>query len=152
MSASEPIHRARLTRREALLFETGIKLGGIFHQYLGTPVAPKTARTLAEAIERAVRLQPYVRSVRVRIDPKRGGPIGRGRFGYRYLVAEMLRVELRLSDGTIEVAARLEHRPDLRYPLMSVVAVRERGRRPTPARRRARSAGRPARRRPPSAG
>jgi hypothetical protein len=31
-------HAAKLTAREALLFEAGIKLGGVFHQYIGMPV------------------------------------------------------------------------------------------------------------------
>jgi hypothetical protein len=121
---SPSVHGARLTRREALLFEAGIKLGGIFHQYLGVPVSSRTAPGLARTIERAVALQPFVMDVRVRIDPSRGGPLGRGRFAYHYLVAEMLDVRVRLGDHGVEVAARLTHRPDLRYPLMSVVAVR----------------------------
>ena len=131
------IHRARLTRREALLFEAGIKLGGVFHQYLGTPVSPRTASHLARTVEHAVGLQPYVRSVRVRIDPRLGGPVGTGRFAYRYLTPAMMRVEVTLSDGPVEVVATLAQREDLRYPLMSVSAVRES---PGPARRRKRPA------------
>ena len=120
------LHRASLTLREALLFEAGIKLGGVFHQYLGTPVAPSSAATLARTIAEAVQLQPYVKSVRVTIDPSRGGPQGRGQFGYRYLTPEMLRVEVTLAEAGVEVRARLAHRRDLRYPLMSVQAVKER--------------------------
>lgn len=133
------IHRAPLTRREALLFEAGVKLGGVFHQYLGIPVAARSASTLARTIESAVGLQPFVQEVRVRIRPERGGPAGRGRFGYRYLTAEMLEVRVRLVDGPIEVRARLEHRPDLKYPLMSVdrVVHRRDGRRARSAARRA---------------
>jgi hypothetical protein len=121
---SPSVHPATLTPREALLFEAGIKLGGIFHQYLGVPVSARTAPGLARTIERAVALQPFVTEVRVRIDPTRGGPIGRGRFAYRYLMAEMLDVRVRLANGPVEVTARLAHRPDLRYTLMSVVEVR----------------------------
>ncbi len=116
-------HSAALSRREALLFEAGVKLGGVFHQYLGVPVDRRTARGLARTIERAVRLQPFVSSVSVRIDPARGGRPGRGPFAYRYLTAEMLRVDVELRDGPETVRARLAHRVDLRYPLMRVVAV-----------------------------
>jgi dihydroneopterin aldolase len=119
-----PIHRADLSRREALLFEAGVKLGGVFHQYLGIPVTPRTAPGVARTIERAVALQPYVVRVRVRIDPARGGPVGSGKFAYRYLTAEMLDVRVRLRDGPEEVEARLAHRADLRYPLMSVTRAR----------------------------
>ena len=123
-----PGHRsrdARLSRRESLLFEAGIKLGGVFHQYLGIPVSSRTAGSLARAIESAVGLQPFVRRVSVRIHPERGGPLGRGRFAYRYLVPEMLEVTVELVDGTSTVIANLRHRPDLRYPLMKVVRVNE---------------------------
>lgn len=130
MTTSRPPHRARLSRREALLFEAGVKLGGVFHQYLGVPVSPRTAPALARTIEAAVGLQPFVRSVRVRVDPTRGGPVGRGRFAYRYLTAEMLEVAVELADGALTVEALLKHRPDLRYPLMSVLRV-------GPSRRRA---------------
>ncbi|HTP54121.1 MAG TPA: dihydroneopterin aldolase family protein [Thermoplasmata archaeon] len=121
---------ARLSPRESLLFEAGIKLGGIFHQYLGIPVDPRTAPALARAIEAAVRLQPYVREVRVRVTPARGPPVGRGRFAYRYLAPEMLDVRVRLEDRGVEVVARLRHRPDLRYTLMDVVRAGTRRSRP----------------------
>ncbi len=153
MTRSRSIHRTALSGREALLFEAGIKLGGVFHQYLGIPVSPRTSRALARAIEAAVGLQPYVRSVRVRLDPAAGGPVGRGRFAYRYLTAEMLDVTVDLGDGTTSVRARLRHRADLRYPLMSV--ERADPPRPAPASRVARSGrtgGRRRRRTSPSAG
>ena len=129
MTAGRAFRESRLSRRDALLFEAGIKLGGIFHQYLGIPVSSRTAGSLARAIEAAVGLQPFVRRVVVRIRPERGGPLGRGRFAYRYLVPEMLEVTVELVDGTSAVVANLRHRPDLRYPLMKVVQVREPGRR-----------------------
>lgn len=142
----------RLSRRESLLFEAGIKLGGAFHQYLGIPVSDRTAASLARAIEAAVGLQPFVRRVEVRIDPKRGGPLGRGRFAYRYLLPEMLDVRVRLVDGPTQVEAMMRHRPDLRYPLMKVVRMDD-PERPAPrSRRPARSvratSQRPRRRRP----
>jgi hypothetical protein len=152
----DQFHGTPLSAREALLFEAGIKLGGIFHQYLGTPVASATAPGLARAIESAVRLQPYVRRVRVSIDPRRGGPTGAGRFAYRYLTAEMLRVRVELSDGAVEVTAELVHHPELRYPLMRVVTLRPgaqlRGRRAMTAGRSGGTSGRRARRTGPSAG
>jgi hypothetical protein len=111
----------RLSPRERLLFEAGIKLGGVFHQYLGIPVTARTAPALARAIEAAVGLQPFVEQVRVRIDVGRGGKAGQGRYAYHYLVPEMLTVTLRVREGEHSVAVRLEYRPELRYPLMRVL-------------------------------
>ncbi len=134
--AAPGLHPVRLTAREALLFEAGIKLGGIFHQYLGTPVAPRTAEGLARAIEHAVGLQPFVERVRVRIDPRTGGPTGRGRFAYRYLTAEMLSAKVTLVDGPVRIEAGLALDRRRRYPLMSVTSVTTaRGPVPRPRRR-----------------
>jgi dihydroneopterin aldolase len=116
-------HRAALSPREALLFEAGVKLGGVFHQYIGMPVSKETADGLARTIEEAVRLQPFVTDVLVRIDPDQAGPTGDGRLAYHYLTPEMLRVEVTLQDGGTTVVAALDHRADLRYPLMSVLTV-----------------------------
>jgi dihydroneopterin aldolase len=132
---SRPKSEPTLSARETLLFEAGIKLGGVFHQYLGIPVSSATAPALARAIESAVALQPFVRQVRVRVRPDRGPPLGRGRYAYRYLAPEMLEVTVALTDGKVGVEARMEHRPDLRYTLMRVVRVAPRARRrPAPRR------------------
>lgn len=135
-------HSARLSAREALVFEAGVKLGGIFHQYLGTPVGPRSARALERSIEAAVRLQPFVTRVRVSIDVRRGGPVGAGRFGYHYLTAPMLEAEVTLVDGPWRVVGRLAHRPKLRYPLMEVRSIGPSRTKKTPPTRARRSAGR----------
>lgn len=114
------------------MFEAGIKLGGIFHQYVGVPVAATTAVGLARAIERAVGLQPYVRKAVVRIHVDRAGARPEGRFAYHYLTAEMLEATVTLADGTAEVTARVDFVPEFRYPLMRVTAVSS----PRPGRRR----------------
>jgi dihydroneopterin aldolase len=123
-SRRRSMHNVPLTSREALLFEAGVKLGGIFHQYLGIPVSSKTATALARSIEAAVALQPFVARVRVRIVPARGGARGRGLFGYRYITAEMLDARVTLIDGATRVVARLSYRPDLRYPLMRIESAK----------------------------
>lgn len=125
-SPSPPrVSRIRLpSEREQALFEAGIKLGGIFHQFIGVPVARRTSASLERAIEEAVGLQPFVRSVKVTIDPAQGGPTGTGRFGYRYLTAEMLSAEVSIGVGEATVRAELSFRRDLNYPLMRVLSVR----------------------------
>ncbi len=147
------LHAVALTPREALLFEAGIKLGGLFHQYVGIPVSPGTAGALARSIERAVGLQPYVESVRIRLRPQRAGPTGPGRFAYRYLTAEMIEARVTLVEGSLRVTAELTYRRDLRYPLMRVLGLaRVRGRRSSAvggATRSARRAGRTSGRRGP---
>lgn len=149
--SSVGIHRAQVSTREALAFEAGVKLGGVFHQYLGIPVTDRTAPRLARSIASAVELQPFVRRARVRIDPARGGPVGAGPFAYRYLRPEMLDVRVELVDGPVRLVARLQHRARLHYPLMAIERL-DGGRLATRARRAARSRARSVRRRRRSAG
>jgi len=111
------------SEREQALFEAGIKLGGVFHQFIGVPVSTRTSKSLSHAMEEAVGLQPFVTLVRVKIDPDKTGEPGSGRFGYKYLTAEMLDAEVTITVGSARVKARLAFREDLNYPLMRVVAV-----------------------------
>ncbi len=110
------------TDAERATFEAGIKLGSVYHQFVGTPLSPENVDVVERAIEEGVRVQPFVEDVRVRIDRRglrtRGGP-------YRYvsLAPRMLHVKLTVRYG--ESAARCEMRyvEELRYPLMWVADV-----------------------------
>jgi hypothetical protein len=104
--------------REQALFEAGIKLGGIFHQFIGVPVSKKTAGTLERAIEAAVGLQPFITKVSVAVRPP--PTHGSGRFAYHYLTADMLHASITVQVGGATVTATLSFRQDLNYPLMKV--------------------------------
>ena len=41
-----------ITKRDNALFEAGIKLGALYHQFVGAPVNHDTADSLEQAIER----------------------------------------------------------------------------------------------------
>ncbi|MCJ2531352.1 MAG: dihydroneopterin aldolase family protein [Candidatus Thermoplasmatota archaeon] len=110
------------TDAERAAFEAGIKLGSLFHQYVGAPVSPENAESLAHTIEEGTRLQPFVENVRVRIDPTRGGT--EGSFPYRPLTGEMLDVEVRIHYGEAAALAALRYERELRYPLMRIREMR----------------------------
>ncbi|MEM0330334.1 MAG: dihydroneopterin aldolase family protein, partial [Archaeoglobaceae archaeon] len=52
-------------------FEAGIKLGALFHQFIGAPVSEKNAEILERAMESCLKLQPYVIEAKVSIDRKK---------------------------------------------------------------------------------
>ena len=56
------------THAERAVFEAGIKLGGIFHQFTGTPVSMKSVESLEQGMMEAVRAQPLVKVVHIEID------------------------------------------------------------------------------------
>lgn len=109
------------TDRDRAAFEAGIKLGSIAHQYVGTPVTPKTAALLERAIEAAARAQPLVERVRVRIDRKRLRV--RGPYRYGVLTEDLLHVEVTVRVGPSRATGVLRYVPELDYPLMYLKAI-----------------------------
>lgn len=110
------------TDRDRAAFEAGVKLGSIFHQYVGVPLTRDTARDLERAIEAGVRVQPLVEDVRVRIDRKRLR--ARGPYKYASLGEDMLTAEVTVRAGKARATAVLRYVPELDYPLMYLRDVR----------------------------
>lgn len=109
------------TDRDRAAFEAGIKLGSLLHQFLGTPVTRKNAAGLERAIEAAVRVQPLVQDVRVRIDRKRLRI--RGPYRYGILTEDLLRVDVTVRVRGSKAIAALRYVPELDYPLMYLKAI-----------------------------
>ena len=108
--------------RDRAVFEAGIKLGAIFHQYIGTPLTRLTAGELERTIETATRVQPLVEDIRVRIDRKRLQ--GRGPYHYASLSEDMLHAEVTIRAGSARATAVLRYVPELDYPLMFLKDIR----------------------------
>ncbi|RLG22889.1 hypothetical protein DRN72_00520 [Methanosarcinales archaeon] len=104
------------TSREVAIFEAGIKLGALYHQFVGTPVSLESAELLERAIERSVLSQPFVKSVHVSIN-KDLIKKSENRFGYCELEGKMLQVELFVEVEGETVRALLEV-DETGYPLM----------------------------------
>jgi len=110
------------TDGERAVFEGAIKLAMVYHQFLGVPLSRATVPSLEKAIEEAVRLQPWVESVRVRIDRDMLGK-GRKRYGYRSLNGRMLRLDVVTRYRTARAECAMEFVRQMDYPLMFVRMV-----------------------------
>jgi len=108
--------------RDIAVFEAGIKLGALYHQFIGTPVSTKTVEVLETAIERSVSLQPWVNSVEVEIDREKVRA-NESEFGYCELRGEMLDVKVVVRYEKVEVHVRVKYEEDMGYPLMRVEKV-----------------------------
>jgi len=106
--------------REKAVFEAGIKLGALYHQWVGTPISRGSAASVEQAIEKAVILQPFVEEISVALDKDLMTP---NRFGYSELTGMMFNVELVTRVGFTYCHARLF--PSKGYPLMSIEALDE---------------------------
>jgi hypothetical protein len=106
--------------REQAIFEAAIKLGALYHQWVGTPVSRGSAASVESAIEKAVILQPYVEQVTVRLDR---GLMNENIFGYSELSGLMYHVEIVTRVHFAYCHARLA--PHDGYPLMEIVECHE---------------------------
>ena len=107
---------------ERACFEAGIKLGAIYHQYVGTPVSLDSVDALEKAIEAGVRIQPFVSDVRVKISRKALKP-KKSTYKYTSLKGEMLDVWLQVGYGGRLATCEMKYIKDLDYTLMRVISV-----------------------------
>ncbi len=105
-------------------FEAGIKLGALFHQFVGLPVGEKNVENVERAIESCVKLQPFVKNVKVSISVEKLRE-KESAFGYTSLTPEMLYAEVEVIFEGCRVKARLRWDDKLMYPIMEVVEVDE---------------------------
>jgi hypothetical protein len=120
----------RCTERERALFEAGIKMGTIYHQFVGTPVSIRNTGELEKAIERSVMVQPFVESVAVRIniadDKKKKNIDGSKKedtYDYVSLEGGMIDAVVRIKIRDVIVTAEMRYIKELNYPLMYVSEV-----------------------------
>jgi len=106
--------------REQAVFEAGIKLGALYHQWVGTPISRISAASVEKAIEQAVILQPFVEEITVRLDRSL---MSENRFGYSELSGMMFDVEIITRVGFTYCRARLSLENG--YPLMKIVESHE---------------------------
>jgi dihydroneopterin aldolase len=104
------------TEREIAIFEAAIKLGALYHQWVGTPVSRSSAESLEKAIEKSVILQPYVEEISVRLDRSLMTP---NDYGYSEVGGLMFHVEIVTRVGFSYCRARLSPKDD--YPYMEIV-------------------------------
>ncbi len=106
-------------------FEAGIKLGALFHQFVGMPVSMSTKKSAEHAIEQSVKNQPYVEDVLVRIDEEKLRKACNNPFGYASLSGEMLYARVKIRYGNAIVVAELKYSEDKKYPEMRLVEEEE---------------------------
>lgn len=106
--------------RERAIFEAGIKLGMVCHQFVGTPINSKNKKSVEKAIEETVSILPYVKKAKVKIlcDVK-----GKGTFSQTPLTENMIDAKITVEIDNTSVTAEMRYDKDLDYPLMYVSKV-----------------------------
>jgi hypothetical protein len=115
----------KVTDRDNALFEAGIKLGALYHQFTGSPVNLNTVSSLEQAIQESISVQPYVEEISVKIDRDMLKSKLSNKFGYSELQGLMLKVKITVRYGSSKVKVGMEYNPDLNYPLMRIIETEE---------------------------
>jgi hypothetical protein len=108
-----------LTDRERAIFEGGISMGALFHQFVGTPVNINTVESLEKAIEESILLQPAIVDVDVKLDKKLVEK-NSGVMGYTSLEGKMLSVKLTTKINDKCIVTCISYDENLDYPIMYV--------------------------------
>jgi hypothetical protein len=107
-----------VTREHEASFEAGIKLGALYHQFVGTPVSEDSVDSLEDAIHEAVESQRHVVEADVSIEG-----VEHNRFGYDELTGTMLNVTVVVECEGERVEATLSEEDG--YPMMRLDDVRD---------------------------
>ncbi len=110
--------------KERAIFEAGVKLGSIYHQYTGIPINDSNVDSLERAIEKAVAAQPFVTKVKIGIDRRK---VGRAKPAYKYktLLGDMMDVKVQIKYGKATVQGEMAWVSAMRYPLMRFKVLKE---------------------------
>lgn len=115
----------KITDRDNALFEAGIKLGALYHQFTGSPVNLSTVSSLEKAIQESISVQPYVKEISVKIDREMLRSKLNNEFGYSELQGPMLNVKITVKYGSSKIKVGMEYDPELNYPLMKILEIEE---------------------------
>lgn len=114
-----------INERDKAVFEAGIKLGAMYHQFVGTPISLETVDSLERIIEESIALQPHVRSVSVSIDREMVEKKLNLEFKYCELEGRMLHVSLQILYKSTIAQVELAYDEEKDYPLMSIKKIEE---------------------------
>jgi len=116
-----------LSNRERACFETGIKLGALYHIISGIPIRSddKIVSSIEKGIEAAILCQPYVESVMIILDKDKILGNQNAPFNYDEITGKIIRAEIVLEYESIEILAKIDWIETMQYPLMFIEKIQE---------------------------
>jgi len=116
---------AEINNRDRAVFEAGIKLGALYHQFVGTPINVDMIDGLSRMIEQSIGVQPYVRSISVSIDREMVEKKQNPGFGYCELEGCMLDISIQVLYKNVIAHVLMSYDEEKNYPLMSIKKIEE---------------------------
>lgn len=106
----------KVTHRDRAIFEAGIAIGTLIHQFTGVPIKRREdVEILEEAIKRSLLSQPFRESVEIKINidhPQSGNP-----YDYTTIKSRYMDARITVKYGNCRVRARVRYIPELDYTL-----------------------------------
>jgi len=114
-----------LSLRERASFETGIKLGALYHILCGIPISSdeKIIKSIEKGIEAAISCQPYVKSVKIELIKDKIVGNKSTPFDYDEITGKIIQAELLINYEDIEVLAKINWIEEMQYPLMYIEKI-----------------------------
>jgi len=112
------------TDSQRISFELGIKLGALFHQFVGTPVSSKNIDKLESAMESTTESQAFVKSAEVDIKPEKSSSDD-GPFDYTTLTGDMIEAKVEVGYKDITAIGKMKYIEKMNYPLMYVESIED---------------------------
>jgi hypothetical protein len=116
-----------LTERERACFETGIKLGALYHILCGIPIQKneKIIKSIEEGVESAISCQPYVKSVKISLDRDKILGNKKSVFDYDEITGKIIQAEVNIEYESIVIVAKVKWIEELEYPLMFIEKIQQ---------------------------
>ncbi len=116
-----------LSKRERACFETGIKLGALYHILSGIPIRDdeNIINSIEKGIESAISCQPFVKSVKIHFDRDKISGSKEAVYDYDEINGKMIQAELNIEYESIHVVAKVQWVDQLKYPLMFIEKIHE---------------------------
>jgi len=115
-----------LSERERACFETGIKLGALYHILCGIPISTneQTLSSIEKGIEASISCQPYVKSVKINLDRTKISGDKSKQFDYDDIKGEIIGADLILEYNSVEIVAKIKWVEDMQFPLMFIEKIK----------------------------
>ncbi len=111
----------KVSDRERAIFEGGISLGAIYHQFVGMPISKKTNfKILEDTIKDSIKNQPYIQNAKVKINREFINKDKSDEYSYHNLEGRMLEISLKVKYNLEEIQMRCKYIEELDYPLMYI--------------------------------
>jgi len=116
-----------LNNRERACFESGIKLGALYHILCGIPISrdQKVISSIEKGIEASLACQPFVKKVEINLDRDKIRGEKSNEFDYDEITGIIIRAKVIVEFESVEITARIDWVKDLEYPLMFIDKILE---------------------------